>query len=234
MKVGAEPKKLLVLAGLLAVAGVAYYFSSKSDDVPPDARPAAKRTVRSSTPAGFSAPPVISQAPRLSRGAARGSQEFRPSLKSRNPEERADPMTVDPTLRLDLLAKLLEVKLEGGHRSLFDFSPAPPPKTPDVKIVPKTSQPGAAEAVAGAAGSAADPVKPPAPPIQLKFYGYISPVRQGVKRAFFLDGEEIYVASEGEVIKKRYKVVRIGVNSAVVEDLEYQHQQTLPLVEQPA
>jgi len=39
------------------------------------------------------------------------------------------------------------------------------------------------------------------------------------------------VAGEGEVIQKRYKVVRIGVNSAVVEDIEHKHQQTLALEE---
>ena len=40
------------------------------------------------------------------------------------------------------------------------------------------------------------------------------------------------MAGEGELIRKRYKVVRIGTNSAVVEDTEHNHRQTLPLVEQ--
>jgi hypothetical protein len=54
----------------------------------------------------------------------------------------------------------------------------------------------------------------------------------GDKRAFFLDGEDIVIAGEGDMIKKRYKIVRIGVNSAVVEDTEFKgnnNQQTLPL-----
>jgi hypothetical protein len=39
------------------------------------------------------------------------------------------------------------------------------------------------------------------------------------------------IAGEGDTIKKRYKIVRIGVNSAVVEDTEFKsnNQQTLPL-----
>jgi len=39
------------------------------------------------------------------------------------------------------------------------------------------------------------------------------------------------IAAEGDTIKKRYKIVRIGVNSAVVEDTEFKNnnQQTLPL-----
>ena len=68
------------------------------------------------------------------------------------------------------------------------------------------------------------------PPIPLRFYGYTTQARQGAKRAFFLDGEDILVASEGDVVKKRYRVVRIGVNSVLVEDLEFKQQQTLPLV----
>jgi hypothetical protein len=78
------------------------------------------------------------------------------------------------------------------------------------------------------------PPKPPPPPIPFKFYGFIAPATGGLsRRAFFLEGEDIFVAGEGEMIKKRYKVVRIGVNSAVVEDTQHSHQQTLRLEEQP-
>ena len=241
MKLGAEPKKLAILGGLVLVAGVVFFMNSGSDTPPqsepnrrsnaaapvPDSRPVA--------PASSPAAPNISQAPRIARGSTRGAQEFRPSLKPKRPEDRVDPMKVDPTLRLDLLAKVQDVKLAGVQRSLFDFSQAPPPKTQDVKVVPKPVKPGA-DAVAGAiaSGKPADPVKPPAPPIPLKFYGFINPAKAGAKRAFFIEGDEIFVASEGDLIKKRYKVVRIGVNSVVVEDVQFQHQQTIPLEEQPA
>jgi hypothetical protein len=59
----------------------------------------------------------------------------------------------------------------------------------------------------------------------------VNPSKADSKRAFFLDGEDIVIASEGDVIKKRYKIVRIGVNSAVVEDTQFKsnNQQTLPL-----
>jgi len=49
---------------------------------------------------------------------------------------------------------------------------------------------------------------------------------------FFLDGEDILTANEGEVLKKKYKVVRIGVNSVVMEDIDTKSQQTLPLAEE--
>jgi hypothetical protein len=120
------------------------------------------------------------------------------------------------------------VNLEGGERNLFQFGAAPAPKTPEPKIVPKPAGPAAIAANA----PPETPSKPPPPPIPLKFYGYSSQAQQTDKRAFFLDGDDIIVASEGQVIKSRYKVVRIGINSVVVEDVQFQHQQTLPLEEQ--
>jgi hypothetical protein len=77
-----------------------------------------------------------------------------------------------------------------------------------------------------------DPPKPPPPPIPLKFYGYANTRKIGPKKAFFVEGEEIHIAGEGEMIKNRYKVVRIGVNSADVEDTNNKNKQTLPLVEE--
>lgn len=239
MRVGAEPKKLAILALLLAVAGLVYWMNSR-EDAPAGPAPQAKRAtpppaagVAPPSPSGGMAnPPAIAQQ-RSVRQPGRGAQEFRPSLKAKRPEERVDPMNVDPTLRLDLLAKVREVRVQGGQRSLFDFSQPPPPKTPDVKIVPGPPKPPQSKP-AETAAAPSNPSKPPPPPIPLKFYGYVSQKSQGPKRAFFLEGEEIHVAGEGELIKKRYRVVRISVNSVVVEDIQYSNQQTLPLEEQPA
>lgn len=55
----------------------------------------------------------------------------------------------------------------------------------------------------------------------------------GAKRAFFLEGEEIFVIKEGDLVKKRYKIVKIGLKSVVVEDVEHKHEQTMPLEEPP-
>lgn len=232
LTLGAEPKKVAVLAGLAAVAGFLLYTNFRPETPAPSA-PVARKAAPAPGPAAVAPGPDVRREP---RGAERSSQEFRPSLKPKRPEERRDPATIDPALRLDLLAKMQSVKLEGGHRSLFEFSQPRPPKTPDVKILPQPAAAGtnSSSAMPGLPKPAASsPAKPPPPPINLKFFGYISPAKGGAKRAFFLDGEEILVAAEGEIVKKRYKVVRIGVSSAVLEDVEVQHQQTLPLVEQP-
>jgi len=148
-------------------------------------------------------------------------------LKVDRRERPLDPGSIDPTLRLDLLARLQSVTLTGGARNLFQFGPAPLPKNPEPKVIPKPKTDDAARE----APKPAETPKPPPPPIPLKFYGYASNPGAGPRRGFFLNGEDIIVAGEGEVIQKRYKVVRIGVNSAVVEDIEHKHQQTLALEE---
>ena len=64
----------------------------------------------------------------------------------------------------------------------------------------------------------------------MKFYGYANRLSGPARQAFFLDGEDIQIKAENDVIRGRYKVIRIGINSAVVEDLTSHDQQTLPLV----
>jgi hypothetical protein len=239
MKLGAEPKKVAILGGLTLLAAYSFYTNVLSEpDIPQQVtRPAPAQ------PAAGPAQPAPNVAPgrTVQRRGIYGRQavgEFRPTLKYNRPEDRPDPMKVDPTLRLDLLAKLQTVKVEGGARSLFDFTTAPPPpapKTPDPKIIPGSKK-GAAVAAAGqppAEVKPAEPVKPPPPPIPFKFYGF-SDRKGGIKRAFFLEGEDIFVAAEGDMIKRRYKVVKIGLNSVEVEDTQHQHKQTLPLEPAPA
>lgn len=239
MRLGAEPKKVVILVSLLAVGGIVYYInSSDSPSGGPSSTP-----VRVQSPA---APAVINTvrppSPRqnISRsraGIARGSgslQEFKPTLK---PKDGVDPAKIDPILKLAMLEHLRKVGVEASGRSLFDFATGPPPAPAAEVAKVKPIHPGGkpfigpidTKGVQERAAAAAAAPKPPPPPIPLKFYGFTNLVRQGHKRAFFLEGDDIFVAGEGDVIKNRYKVVRIGINSAVVEDTSNQHQQTLPL-----
>jgi hypothetical protein len=229
MKVGAEPKKIAILAGLVAIAGYVYVSNSVSDDQPAPSTGTRVEPAPVVMPSRSADTRTPARPPRVAGNPKTGVKEFKPSLRSTRPEDRRDPMSIDPGLRLDLLGRLQTVKAEGGGRSLFEFSQPPAPKAPDVKIPVKPVKPEPPKAVAETKTDGPPP-KPAPPPIPLKFYGLSAPPRQGVKRAFFLEGEEIYVAAEGDVIKRRYKVVRIGVNSVVMEDLDHQSEQTLPLV----
>ena len=233
--IGAEPKKMAMLVATLVALVVAYKWSS-APSVPEQSAPA--------DPPKAAAPPapIISRDPTpipgtnpvQPRKAARGGQaeaivsDFHPTLKV---PEGTDVTAIDPTLQLDLLAKLQKVPMEGGSKSLFEFSQPPPPPPPKVIIKPGPVAEAKPEPPKPAAPSGSPPVPPP-PPIPLKFYGYAGTARDGVRRAFFLDGDDIFTPAENETIKSRYKIIRIGVNSAVVEDTSNKNQQTLPLVEE--
>jgi hypothetical protein len=141
-------------------------------------------------------------------------------------------MTIDPTLRMDLLAKVQAVNIEGGRRNLFSAGAPPLPPEPVVMARNKPIGPMGPQP-APPPPQAVTPVTPPPPPINLKYYGYSS-AKDNRKHAFFLDGDDILVAAEGETVKKRYRVVRIGVNSVVMEDTQFKHEQTLPLQEEAA
>ncbi|HUS05215.1 MAG TPA: hypothetical protein VMZ52_02895 [Bryobacteraceae bacterium] len=232
MTLGAEPKKVVVLIVLGAVAVIVLWVNVfSSADVP--AAPARPAVSRPAAPAvGASAPPQNAIVNRTSR--TRALQEFRPSLKPKKPEDRPDPMAIDPTLRLDLLAKLQKVTVEGNHRNLFDMGQAPPPKgAAQDKDKSKTPAPSPILPAPAATAPVTPAAPPPPPKIPLKFYGYVNPSAQPGKRAFFLDGEDVHVVTEGEIVKRRYKIVRIGINSVVVEDTENKNQQTIPLEETP-
>ncbi len=230
--VGAEPKKLVILAVLLVAAGGAYYWSSRPD-IPAGANTSPAAAVKAPAAAAPSAPvsppqrtTTSSYGPRVAVRGGRGSasgDDFRPTLKV---PEGMDVSRIDPTLKLDLLARLRRVSVEGDSRSLFEFYTPPPPPVPKPKpIVPKPQQ----VAEAKSTGPPKPPPPPPPPPIPLKFYGYSGALRSATRKAFFLDGEDIVQAGENETIRNRYKILRIGVNSAVVEDTVAKNQQTLPL-----
>jgi hypothetical protein len=234
MNLGAEPKKIAVLGVLLAVGGYFFYSNvivdsndnrPKTPGVTSQKNQALNNVLDTASPARG---PVVRATART-----KSSEEFRPSMK-RKPEDAVAPDSIDPTLRLDLLARAQSQQLETLGRNPFQFGQPPaPPIPPAPKVIPKTPDQIAAEAK-----KAAEPPKPTGPPqpaplnLSWKYYGYTSPRGSAQKRAFFLDGDDIMFANEGEVLKRKYRVVRIGVNSVVVEDTDTKSQQTLPLAEE--
>jgi hypothetical protein len=236
---GAEPKKLAVLGGL-AVVLIVVYLINRTPDVPQQAASITPQAARNPVPLeslGARARSVQSAAGLTPQAADTGAarrgqtaiQDFKPTLKL---PDGVDVSRIDPALKLDLLAQLQNLPLEGGERSLFEFGAPPKPITPTptvAKVVPITP-PSSTPAIP------ATPPKPVIPPIPLKYYGYVSESRAvapgAAKRAFFLDGEDIVVAGENDLIHNRFKIIRIGVTSAVVEDTTNKNEQTLPLVEE--
>jgi hypothetical protein len=255
---GAEPKKLMLLGGLVVVLGVVYWTQDRSDSpgqavsanvgsnvasnlsqpatIPPVKQlperqaPDKEPDKESASPANEAVEPSIQR--RAPLGVDSGNDTFVPSMK---PKEDLDVSKIDPRIRLDLLARVRAVPMEGGSSSLFDFSRAPEvavPKPEAIKPGPVTVPPPAVKAPT----TPPPPPGPPAPPpIPFKYYGYAGKAADGQLAGDFIEGDpvtgNIYVKREGDMIKDRYKVVRIGIRSADVEDTVSHTQQTLKLPE---
>ena len=70
---------------------------------------------------------------------------------------------------------------------------------------------------------------PPPPPIDLKFFG-VETTADGTRQAFLLHDDSVFLASAGDVVLRRYRVVSIEAKSIRVEDMQYKNTQTLPLL----
>jgi hypothetical protein len=236
-KVGGSKKQYMWLGGLVVVL-IGVYFMNREPSSPAPAVPSASTSTTSiKQPSGFTKPPSISRqgpvvpdssGPKLATRSGHRADDFRPSIKL---PEGTDVTKIDPRLKTELLAKLQKIPLEGGARSVFDWGQAPvPPPPPVAKIDPRVLEETKKKADEALAYQKEHPVKPIPPPIPLKFYGYANRLSGPARQAFFLDGDDIQIKSENDVIRGRYKIIRIGINSATVEDLQSHDQQTLPLV----
>jgi hypothetical protein len=129
---------------------------------------------------------------------------------------------LDPTLRMKPMLVTESLVYSGTGRNIFSSESAP------VVVIPK------AIASARPKGPVVPPAPagpPPPPPIDLKFFGTATSAA-GVRRAFLLHGEDVFLASSGDIVQRRYKVGTISANTIVVEDMTDNNTQTLPLLVQ--
>lgn len=155
-------------------------------------------------------------APSLARPAASkfGAKGSKPGQKTR--EE-----SLDPTLRLELLASTEKTQYEGAGRNIFVS------QREEVQI----PQPVAPATLSEEPQQYREPAPPPPPPIPLKFYGFANSPGEP-KKVFLKNGEDVWVAGEGEIVDRRYKVVRITATSVEIQDLVYSGApQSIPLTQ---
>lgn len=162
-----------------------------------------------------------SPAPASSAQAAAPLPSRAPARVAKKPVTKTRAENLDPTLRLDLLAMSEKTQYEGTGRNIFVS------QAENVVI----SHPIASGATDAPQIGYQTPPPPQAPPIPLKFYGFAS--RPGEPKRIFLKlGEDVFVAGEGEIVDRRYKVIRISPNSVEIQDVVNSGPpQTIPLTQ---
>ena len=139
---------------------------------------------------------------------------------NRSTTNKKDPtQTLDPSLRFDVLRSSEDMKYEGTGRNIFKVFVEPPPP-PIVKV--NTDQ----QARQGSPPPA--PYVPP--PIELKFYGFATPAG-GTKRIFLAHNEDVFIAKEGDIVDRRYKVMKISPGSVDILDVLSNNRQSIPLTQ---
>jgi hypothetical protein len=142
-----------------------------------------------------------------------GNQQKKPALA-----ETADNGTLDPRLRLDILAASQSKKYEAGGRNIFRME-----EKPIVQVAANVRGPMGPDPLP------TPPPPPPPPPIPLKFYGFASKPTEP-KKIFLFDEGEVFVARQGDIVERKYKVIQINNTSVVIEDVLNNNKQTIPLI----
>ncbi|MGB6403903.1 MAG: hypothetical protein WBF26_13750 [Candidatus Sulfotelmatobacter sp.] len=194
MNLGFENRKQVILAaslGVVALVVVAYWFMPSSS------------TIASTTPVTTAIDPhtltTNTTRPGTHHGSVSTAKKVRPA-----PD-------LDPTLHLQELASAEQVKYEGSGRNIFISQPD--------AVIPIPLSNGTDKGRPGGK----DPIyAPPAVaqqlPIPLKFFGFAS--QPGEPRKVFLSKDtDVFIAGEGEIVDRRYKVVRISATSVEIQDL---------------
>ncbi len=159
-----------------------------------------------STPAASTATPAAT--------AATGTA--RPATTAAN--KNASPAnSIDPTLRLDFLKASEDIEYLGKGRNIFRAQAEAPVEIPKPVVDPR-KQPEVAKG------------PPPPPPILLKFFGFANRTGEN-KKIFLSQNDDIFVAAEGDIVKGRYKILRINPTSIEVEDVLNNNRQSIPLTQ---
>ena len=111
---------------------------------------------------------------------------------------------LDPTLHYALLERTERERYVGRGRNIFradmpvQTKKVPPPPPEPIPPTPRA--------------------QPAIEQIRLKFFGFAS-IFNSPRRVFLIEGDDIFVATEGEIVNRRYRISRINSDWVQVEDL---------------
>ena len=216
MKAGAENRKKTIAAGALGAVALCciFYaysalFGGTSAAPPPTVAP-----VNAPAHAANAAAPAqaTTQAANAAHTSMPGVDAVRLATTS---------ASLDPTLDEAAMHRTENLVYSGNGRNIFSLTYTPPPPPMPSHVPPPRPKPGPVVPQA--------PIgPPPPPPINLKFFG-TAKRQNGPLQAFLLQGDNVYLASAGEIVAHKYRIVSINLNSIQVEDLQYNNTQTLQL-----
>ena len=144
------------------------------------------------------------------------------------------PIPVEnPRPRTEEIERARKAEYKSAGRNIFSYAAqaaAPGAQKPASPTVPKNS-----------CGIESGPCpEPPPPPLVLppniKYFGYAVVPNGTSRQAAFHDTNdgEVYVVAEGEILLKRYRILRIGNASLEFEEISSGRKGTAPLVEDQA
>ncbi|MGI4855173.1 MAG: hypothetical protein ACRYF4_14140 [Janthinobacterium lividum] len=136
---------------------------------------------------------------------------------------RATPSKLDPALHPEGMLLTESLVYSGSGRNIF--LPAGAVSTASAVKIPVPLQTARYVPPTGPIGPA------PPPPIDLRFFG-TSTSRGGQRQAFLLRGEDVFIASTGDVVNRRYKVGAITLTGVEVTDLSNNNMQRLSMSQQ--
>jgi hypothetical protein len=156
-----------------------------------------------------------SAAPPAASSTTTSSAGTKPAIQGQKAPLQAAQNTLDPTLHLNVLEASRRVKYEPG-RNIFRMEEPPAPKPigpvrPESTPIPTPTP------------------TPPPPPIPLKFYGFQNKSTSEQKQIFLAENDVVFVAKQGDIIDRRYRVVSIQKSSVTIEDVLTNNKQDIPL-----
>jgi hypothetical protein len=191
VKLGTENRRNTILAAVLGVVAVLA--------VAYQFMPSSSTIASTGSSTGTVASPVsVLQHPAGRHSSGSGSGK----------KERA-PQSLDPTLHLQQLAATEQIKYEGSGRNIFVSQAEVTIPTPQGNGTADHNQVGDTFHIPTAAAP---------PPIPLKFFGFANQPGEP-KKVFLSKGEDVFIAGEGEIVDRRYKVVRISPTSVDIQDV---------------
>ena len=161
---------------------------------------------------GISSASVASDSPASAPAVFSRVVHVRPGAQKRAKVARS----LDPTLRYDWLKASEDIQYRGTGRNIFRAEVEIP--APIEQVTPKDPSPPG------------PPPPPPPPPINIKFFGFANKPGES-KKGFLSQGEDVFIAVEGDIVDRRYKVLTISPMSVEIEDVLTNNRQIIPLTQ---